>query len=127
MWARRENLIQCEGIPGVRPLDPRGWLPVHSFRCGRLIVYGTSLPLSSVFTDDRLRTMLAHAVTIQGLGTNAGRWYLGTSQVTRANYGWSGVALDTLKLPRVERPCYDLSQLYLLTDNPGEGVTFFFE
>ena len=71
--------------------------------------------------------MKAKYVIIQGLKSNAGSWYLGTQNVTPENYGFTGVALDSLTLPKMDEPCHDLSQLWITTDNIGEGVTFIFE
>ena len=113
-------------IPPVRPRDPRGAFPAQPLRAGRIIIVNPArpLPLSSAFTDDRLRSMLVRAITIQGLQTNVGNWYVGTSNMSNRNFAFSGVALDSYSFPKLNGPLYDLSQIYIATDNVNDGVTF---
>ena len=89
----------------------------------------TALPLVSAITTDRLSSKPAKWIIIQGLATNTGNWYFGDANVNPKNYFFVGVALDSLMLPRMGsgESQHDLSQLYITTDNIGDGVTFFYE
>lgn len=102
-----------------------------AIRIGKIVIDSTrqALPLVSAFTRDRLSQAKAKYVFIQGLASNTGNWYLGSAAVNPQNYGFVGVALDSILLPRMgqDEAQHDLSQLYITTDNIGDGVTFFYE
>jgi len=102
-----------------------------ALRGGKIVIDSTrqQLPLVAAITTDRLSRKPAKWVIIQGLATNTGNWYFGNSNVSPQNYYFVGVALDSLPLPRMstEEQQHDLSQLFITTDNIGDGVTFFYE